>query len=118
MIAIGFPSRIYLSSRAVDFRKCFDGLCGEVRDYLGADPLDGSVFVFHNRRRDRLKILLWDQDGFWLFYKRLEKGTFEIPAINSGVGRIPLSREQLDLILSGIELRSVRHRRRYHREAA
>jgi transposase len=118
MISIGFPSNIHLCTRAVDFRKCFDGLCGVVRDYLKSEPLDGSVYVFYNRRRDRVKLLLWDGDGFWLFYKRLEMGTFEIPGIAQEGDGVTLSREQLELILSGIDLRSVRHRKRYRRMAA
>lgn len=118
MIAIGFPSEILLSARHVDFRKSFDGLCGEVLNHLEVDPLNGAAFVFYNRRRDRLKILLWDGDGFWLFYKRLEEGTFEIPSINAQSRSVVLSREHLELILSGIDLNSVRRRKRYHKSAA
>jgi transposase len=111
------PQSIYLSSRPVDFRKCFEGLSGEIRDFLGTDPLSGSLFVFYNKGRDRLKMLLWDNDGFWLFYKRLEQGTFEIPAVTQGMRSVVLSAQQLQLILSGIELKSVRHRKRYERAA-
>jgi transposase len=71
MLPIGvIPHSIYLCSRHVDFRKCFDGLCGEIRNYMGGDPLDRSLFVFYNRRRDRLKMLLWDDDCFWLLYNQ------------------------------------------------
>jgi transposase len=108
-----FAQSIYLCSRHVDFRKCFDGLCGEIRDYMGANPLDRSLFVFYNRRRDRLKMLVWDEDGFWLLYKRLEQGTFEIPPVSPQQHSVALSAQQLQLILSGIELKSVRHRKRY-----
>jgi len=107
------PQSIYLSCRPVDFRKCFDGLCGEINDYLGHDPLSGSLFVFYNKGRNRVKMLLWDSDGFWLFYKRLEQGTFEIPAFAQDARSATLSSEQLQLILSGIELCSVRHRKRF-----
>jgi transposase len=102
----------------VDFRKTFDGLSGEVRDFLGREPLDGSVYVFYNRRRDRLKILLWDGDGFWLFYKRLERGTFEMPRVDQQPRQVRLGREELELILSGIELGSVRRRKWNRRLAA
>lgn len=112
-----FPQSIYLSSRPVDFRKCFDGLCGEINDYLGSDPLSGSLFVFYNKGRNRVKMLLWESDGFWLFYKRLEQGTFEIPPVMPDTRSVSLSGEQLQLILSGIELSSVRHRKRYKKAA-
>jgi transposase len=104
---------IFLCARHVDFRKCFDGLCGEVRNFMGANPLDRSLFVFYNRRRNRLKMLLWDDDGFWLFYKRLEKGTFEVPLAPSDARGLTLSAQQLQLILCGIELKSVKRRKRY-----
>jgi transposase len=117
MLPIVSAHAIFLCSRHVDFRKCFDGLCGEVREYMGANPLDRSLFVFYNRRRDRLKLLLWDDDGFWLFYKRLEQGTFEVPRSSTDEHSISLSAQQLQLILSGIELRSVRHRKRYKHAA-
>jgi transposase len=92
-------------------------LCGEINDYIGTDPLSGSLFVFYNKRRNRIKMLLWDVDGFWLLYKRLEQGTFEIPQITPGACSVSLSGEQLQLILSGIELSSVRHRKRYKKAA-
>jgi transposase len=118
MLPVAIPARIYLSTRPVDFRKTFDGLSGEVRDFLDKDPADGSLFVFYNRRRDRLKMLWWDGDGFWLFYKRLEAGTFEVPLDSASAGAAcALSTEQLQLILSGVQLASVRWRKRY-REAA
>jgi transposase len=114
MIIERIPQTIYLCARAVDFRKCFDGLCGEVRDYLGCDPLSDAMFVFYNRRRDRLKMLLWDRDGFWLFYKRLESGTFQIPSPLDGAS-YRLNDEQLHLMLSGIDLNSIRRRKRYQK---
>jgi len=116
MFPLAFPPSVYLCTRPVDFRKAFDGLCGEVRDYLKRDPLDGSLFVFYNKRRDRLKILLWDNDGFWLFYKRLEIGTFQLPRTETLHTAHAISAEQLHLILSGIDLRSIRHRKRYNRK--
>lgn len=79
MISPVVYNAIYISSRPLDFRKSFDGLCGEVRDFLQKNPLDHSLFIFYNRRRDGLKMLLWDNDGYIIWYKRLEKGTFEIP---------------------------------------
>lgn len=70
--------RIFVARGAVDFRKEHDGLLAVVRDAFGDDPFDGSLFVLLNRRRDRVKLLQWDRDGFWLHYKRLEQGTFTL----------------------------------------
>jgi len=95
-------------------RKSVDGLSGEVLDYLCRTPDDGSLFVFCNRRRDKLKMLWWDRDGYWVLYKRLEAGTFQMPATGDHCGREwRLTPEQLQLILTGVDLRSVRMRKRY-----
>jgi transposase len=108
------PSAIYLSARATDMRKSIDGLSGEVQDYLGRNAVDGSLFVFLNRRRDKIKMLWWERDGFWVFYKRLEAGTFQLPQAPEGEERQwVLSAAQLQLILSGVDLLSVRMRKRY-----
>jgi transposase len=90
-------------------RKGFDGLSGLVRQGLGKDPLSGDVFVFFNRRRNQVKLLLWERDGFSMYYKRLERGTYELPSGSS----IELRSDELMLILHGIILRSVRRRRRF-----
>jgi transposase len=82
---------------------------------MHSDPLNGSLFVFYNKRRDRLKMLVWDTDGFWLFYKRLEQGTFEIPRNGSENSSVALTAEQLHLVLCGIELTSVKKRKRFER---
>ena len=117
MFSFSTASSIFLSDRPVDFRKQFDGLCGEVLDYLGRNPQDGSLFVFYNKRRDRMKLLFWQADGFWLFYKRLEAGTFQVP-LNKQDGKcIHLSGDELQLILSGIDLTSIKRRKRYHMAA-
>jgi transposase len=113
MIGLTLPTAMYLSSRATDMRKSIDGLCGEVQDYLGCDSVDGSLFVFYNRRRDKLKLLFWERDGYWVLYKRLESGTFQMPPMEEGASRVTLDCEQLQLILAGIDLSSVRHRKRY-----
>lgn len=103
MLSLPAQVAIYACTTAVDFRKQHDGLVAIVRDQLGADPLDGSLFVFFNRRRDRIKLLLWDRNGFWLFYKRLERGSFEgVRSIDAK--RLTLSRAELSMLLDGIEL--------------
>ncbi|MCX7429686.1 MAG: IS66 family insertion sequence element accessory protein TnpB [Planctomycetia bacterium] len=84
MLSIAPPPTIYLHSGATDMRKSFDGLSGIIRGTFGGDPADGSLFLFVNKRRDRIKALWWDGDGFVLWYKRLEQGTFEtVPARGS-----------------------------------
>ena len=115
MISFSFPSEIYIANRPTDFRKCFDGLCGEAQSQLHVNPLGGALFVFYNKRRDRLKMLVWDTDGFWLLYKRLEEGTFEIPSARTDCSVLTVTPEQLQLILYGIELSSVRKRKRFER---
>jgi transposase len=104
--------RIFLGVGAVDFRKAHDGLLAIVRDRFGEDPFEGSLFVFFNRRRDRIKLLLWDRNGFWLFYKRLERGTFHFE-VSPGEKRVELRRAQLAMILEGIDLNRGKFRRHF-----
>jgi transposase len=94
---------IYACTEPVDFRKQHDGLVALVRDRLAGDPFDGSIFVFFNRRRDRIKLLVWDRNGFWLGYKRLERGTYERLRA-SDARRLALSRVELSMLLDGIAL--------------
>lgn len=111
---LSLPSRvsIFACATAVDFRKQHDGLVALVRDQLGTDPFDGSIFVFFNRRRDRIKLLVWDGNGFWLLYKRLESGTFERLRA-SDAKRLTLSRAELSMLLDGIELGKGKKRRHF-----
>lgn len=102
---------IYVYTHPADLRKGFDGLSGIVRQVFQADPLDGSLFLFFNRRRDRLKILHWDGSGFWLYYRLLEAGTFE--AITGDGPRVQIDATQLAMLLGGVSLVSVRRRKRY-----
>lgn len=90
-------------------RKGFDGLSGLVRDGLLKDPLSGDVFIFFNKRRSQVKLLLWERDGFSMYYKRLEQGTYELPLTTS----TELKSSELMLILQGISLKSVRRRKRF-----
>ena len=92
-------------------RKGIDSLCGLVRDELGKDPLSRELFIFFCRGRRRVKILLWEEDGFALYHKRLERGTFEMPEGNSAHQNI--TPEQLNFILAGVNLKKVSHRPRY-----
>jgi transposase len=103
----------YLCRQPTDMRKNFDGLSGVIESTLGANPLSGDVFIFINKRRDRIKLLLWDRDGFWLFYKRLEKGTFQLPTDTSDSQSIELNHDALWMILTGIDLGSIKRRPRF-----
>lgn len=116
---IGFtPSqRYFLYGRATDMRKSFDGLCALVASQMKRDLLSGDVFIFVNRGRDRIKLLVWDRSGFVIWYKRLEEGTFELPRFAGGAGDAELRWERLVMILEGIHLGSVKERKRYARGA-
>ena len=118
MIPLIGQYQLFLYAEAADMRKSFDGLSGLVTSGLGRDPLDGSLYLFLNKRRNRMKCLVWDRNGFWIFYKRLEKGTFQIPVHQAGQTSICLSYEQLMLILEGIDLGSIKRRPRYSRPKA
>jgi transposase len=113
MLPVHSGLRFYLYRHPTDMRKSFDGLCGIVHTQLGSDPLSGDVYVFLNRRRDRIKLLVWDRSGFWIFYKRLEKGTFQLPRIATDRASLDLPYQELMLILEGIDLTHIRKRRRY-----
>ena len=94
-------------------RKGFDGLSGIVRERFAADPTDGSLFLFINRRRDRIKILHFDGTGFWLYYKLLESGTFEL--LRSDDDRIKIDATQLAMLLGGVSLKITERRKRYRK---
>jgi len=105
--------RIYVALGATDLRRSIDGLSALVRESLHLEPLSGHLFLFRNRRADRLKILVWDRSGFWVLYKRLERGTFAWP-LGEGVGPLEMKAADLMLLLSGVE-RGARRRRWYDR---
>jgi transposase len=107
MLSLGGTNHVYLCRTPVDFRKAHDGLCALVRNGFGDDPFSGDVFVFFNKARDRIKLLLWDRNGFWLLYKRLERGRFPFDVRGDGA-RIEISRAQLSMILEGIDSRSAK----------
>jgi transposase len=109
--------RVYLAAGVTDLRKSFDGLSGIVRTTLEQDPLSGHLFVFCNRRRDRLKVLYFDGSGLWVFAKRLEKGTFAWPDAGAA-SRVELRASELALLLGGLDLSRTRKRRWYMRKPA
>jgi transposase len=113
----GLRVRVFLCTSPTDMRKGFDTLAVLVRDGLGYDPLSGHLFLFVGRRRDRLKLLYWDRDGYALWYKRLEKGTFRLPAARPDTASVELKASELAMLLEGIDLRSIKRRKRFERPA-
>jgi transposase len=109
----GMASRICLCTSPTDMRKGFDTLAALVKDFLGQDPLSGHLFLFVGRGKDRLKILYWDADGFALWYKRLEEGTFRLPRVRSEDASVELKASELAMMLEGIDLKSIKRGKRY-----
>lgn len=116
MLTLSPAVRIYLATGTTDLRRSIDGLSALVRERFGLDPLSGHLFLFRNRRGDRLKILAWDQGGFWVLYKRLERGTFAWPAEENAAPVVVRSSDLL-LLLAGVDLSHTRRRRWYERVA-
>lgn len=106
-------AKVYLATAPTDMRKGFDSLAALVREHLGHDPLSGSLFLFVGRDRDRIKILHWDSDGFALWYKRLEEGTFRLPSSRTAGASVELKASELAMLLEGIDLSSIKRRRRF-----
>jgi transposase len=115
VLSLALPVDIYLYAQPTDMRKSFDGLWALTVEHLGRDPFRGGLFVFINKRRDRMKLLYWDIDGIAVWAKRLERGTFQVPQVNAEATSVVLSATELTLLLRGIDLKSVRQRKRYRR---
>ena len=117
MLQITPQMRVLVAVAPVDFRKGIDGLASLCKAFLKQDPFAGTVFVFRNRRRDRMKVIYWDRDGFALWYKRLERGTFRFPAPRDGAHSVEVDHATLTLILEGIDVRGVRRQQRFQRSS-
>jgi len=131
MLNLSRTTRVFLATEPTDMRKGFDGLFALVENVIREDPFSGHLFVFRNHRRDRLKVLWWDRDGLAIFYKRLERGSYQFPtdaAVRKPVGstrpahhgdspRCEIRADELALLLEGIDLGSVKRRPRYERPA-
>ncbi len=117
MLHLSSNDRYYFYNQVVDMRKGCYGLCGIVQNELKKNILLGDVFVFINKRHNQIKLLQWDKDGFALYEKRLEKGCFERPDINESGTDILLSNLQLQHILQGVFLQSVRYKKRFAAKA-
>ena len=114
MLILPSSVRVFVAREPVDFRRSHDGLCGVVVDVLERDPTSGHLFVFFNKRRDRIKLLMYDGTGLWLFYKRLEHGVFEPATHLDGVQPgIEIDMARLQMLLQGIDLRKSRIRHRF-----
>lgn len=113
MFALSAQQHYFLYREPTDMRKGFNGLSGLVRNELGKNPLGGDVFIFVNRRRNRMKLLVWESGGFVLYYKLLENGTFELPSTAAGELSCGISWSDLVLILEGVALKSIKKRKRF-----
>ena len=116
MLTLGLTGRIWICVEPQDGRKSFDGLAGVVTSRLSRDHLSGDLYVFRNKRGDRLKILAWQGDGFALYIRRLEKGTFDFPT--AATAEVSITATELVMILGGIDLGSANRRSRYERPTA
>lgn len=127
MLSFSRTTRVFLATQPTDMRKGFDGLFALVENVIQEDPFSGHLFVFRNARRDRLKLLWWDRDGLAIFYKRLEKGSYQFPtdaptrasngsqSRHGNAQRCEIRADELALLLEGIDLNSVKRRPRYER---
>lgn len=113
MISLPSVVRIYLHAQPVNLHFGFDRLANLVREGMGHDPLGGHLFVFRNRRGDRVKLLIWDDDGFLILYKRLEVGVFRFPRTGDGVASLQVNASDLSLLLWGIDASAVRRQKRF-----
>jgi len=116
MLTLPPSVRVFLAVGPTDMRRSMDGLSALARDRLRLEPLSGHLFLFRNRRGDRLKILVWDQSGFWVLYKRLEQGTFAWPGPEE-TETVEMRGADLMLLLSGVDVGATRRRRWYERAA-
>jgi transposase len=107
--------RIFVCLTPIKMQFSFDTLMGLAQTVFDQDPLSGHLFLFFNRKRDRIKILFWDVDGFCIWYKRLEVGAFPLPVATEGDQGVELDGRQLHQLLDGLDLRNGRRRRRYRR---
>lgn len=113
MFTLSSSNRFHLYSQPTDMRKSFDGLSGLIQNTLDNNPLNGDVFIFINRNRDKIKLLHWQGISFTLYYKRLEEGTFEVPHYDPEVGSITLSYTQMVMLVDGLTIKNIKKRKRY-----
>jgi len=113
MFTLGSNHRFQLYSEPTDMRKSFDSLSGLVQNNLGQSPMNGEVFIFINKTRNKIKLLHWSGSGFVLYYKRLESGTFELPQYDIRAGSYQLDYSQLVMLIDGICIKNIQQKKRY-----
>jgi transposase len=118
MLSLPPTVRIFLAAQPTDLRKSFDTLASLVREGLQGDPLSGDIFVFRNKAADRIKLLVWEEDGYAIWYKRLEAGSYRFPSAPESLPRVEIRAADLVMLLAGIDLASVKRGKRYHRPVA
>lgn len=116
MLAFIPTRRYFIYREAININKSFYSLAGIVADQMQANPLTTDVYIFLNRKRNQIKLLLWEGDGYSIYHRRLEKGTFELPAFGQSDTHAAISYNQLLLILQGISLGKVQYRKRYQQK--
>jgi len=117
MLALAPGAKLYFYAGACDMRKGFNGLSGLVRNHFEHDPANGSIYCFVNKRKDRIKLLCFEGDGYAVYYKVLAQGTFELPKVDAETGYSTITSYTLHLILAGVKLASVKRRKRYKKVA-
>ena len=117
MLHLNYSTSYYWYTGSADMRKGFDSLCGVVLNELGRQVTKGDGFIFINKPRTHLKLLLFEDGGFTIFYRRLEKGTFEVPAFDLDAKSLQLTSDQLNFILKGISITRIKYRPRYQQKA-
>ncbi len=113
MFTLSSSNSFHLYSQPTDMRKSFDGLSGLIQNTLESNPCNGDVFIFINRRRDKIKLLHWQGISFTLYYKRLEEGTFELPCYDIETGSIVLNYAQIVMLVDGLTIKNIQKRKRY-----
>lgn len=113
MNSFSSQQKYYWYREATDMRKSFNGLCGLVTNEMSQSPTNGSVYIFVNKRRDKIKLLVWDRTGFVIYYKCLESGTYELPNHTEGSPSYSIKWEVLLLILEGVKLDSIKRKKRF-----
>ncbi len=117
MLHLSTAIQYYLYTGIADMRKGFDSLYGLVTSQMKLDALSGSIFIFINRKRNQVKLLLWEGDGLSLYHKRLEKGTYELPSQSNESSSASITWQQLQFILQGVSLQKIHYRSRYKKTA-
>jgi transposase len=113
MISLAADTRIFIAIGNTDMRKGFDALAAIVEHTLKLDPLSGHLFLFVNRRRDRMKVLYWDRDGLAIWYRRLEQGTYQLPEARQSDHCVEVRSEDFMMLLRGIDFSDVKRRKRF-----